>query len=42
LMSISRVNLFSTRNKSGSLIVAIIIFLLYLSIPTGSNPTETD
>jgi hypothetical protein len=42
LMSISWVNWFPTRNKSGSLIVDIMIFLLYLSIPTESNPVETN
>jgi uncharacterized BrkB/YihY/UPF0761 family membrane protein len=42
LMSISWVNWFPTRNKSGSLIAAIMIFLLYLWIPAGSNPVETN
>jgi hypothetical protein len=30
------------RNKSGSLVVAIIIFLLHLLIPVGINPVETN
>jgi hypothetical protein len=42
LMFILWVNWFPTRNKSGSLIVAIMIFYIYLSIPTRSNPVETN
>jgi hypothetical protein len=36
------VNYFLTLNKSGSLIVEIMIFLLHLSIPAESIPMETD
>jgi hypothetical protein len=30
------------RNKSGTLIVSIMIFVLHLSITVGINPTETN
>jgi hypothetical protein len=42
LVHLSWVNSFLVRNNSGSFIVAIIIFLLHLSIPIGIDPVETN